>query len=171
MSPYCRMLLAGTIAFMLPTGTSQAQDIKSPIHGLISMGAYRFVGAGGDPINTLDPLNAKPGIFGGLVVVATWNQLQPTPDTQIGPGNPIDQALAQVRAYNEKNPQKPIGVKLRIWGGYRSAGLGQAHRRQRRSRPPTTARRASWGASGFPPIGRPGRICNTSWRRVTTSGR
>jgi hypothetical protein len=112
------MLLAGTILFALPTGASQAQDIKSPLRGLISMGAYKFVGAGGDPVNTLEPLNAKAGIFGGLVVVASWKQLQPTPDAEIGPGNVIDQALAQVRAYNQRNPQKPIGVKLRIWGGF-----------------------------------------------------
>ena len=36
------------------------------------MGAFKFVGSGGDPVNTLEPLNAKPGIFGGLVVVASW---------------------------------------------------------------------------------------------------
>ena len=35
------------------------------------MGAYRFVGQGGDPVNTLEPLNAKAGIFGGLVIIAT----------------------------------------------------------------------------------------------------
>ena len=45
---------------------SHAEDIKAPIRGLVSMGAYRFVGSGGDPVNTLDPLNAKPGIFGGF---------------------------------------------------------------------------------------------------------
>jgi hypothetical protein len=54
-------------------------QIKPPIRGLVSMGAYRFVGKGGDPVNTLEPLNAKPGIFGGLVIIATWKQLQPTP--------------------------------------------------------------------------------------------
>jgi hypothetical protein len=73
MSAHRKILLAGTIVLTTLISVAQAQDIKSPLHGLISMGAYRFVGAGGDPINTLDPLNAKPGIFGGLVVVATWN--------------------------------------------------------------------------------------------------
>ena len=76
------------------------------------------MGSGGDPVNTLDPLNAKPGIFGGLVVIASWKQLQPTPGSQIDDGNVIDQALAQVRAYNERNPQKPLAVKLRVWGGF-----------------------------------------------------
>src|SRR4029079_3348428 len=78
-------------------------QIKPPIRGLVSMGAYRFVGKGGDPVNTLEPLNAKPGIFGGLVIIATWKQLQPTPDSEIGDNNVIDQALAEVRAYNARN--------------------------------------------------------------------
>src|SRR2546428_1485638 len=82
------------------------------------MGAYRFVGKGGDPINTLEPLNAKAGIFGGLVIIATWKQLQPTPNSAIGENNAIDQALADVRAYNARNPDRPLAVKLRVWGGF-----------------------------------------------------
>ena len=91
---------------------------KPGIRGLVSMGAFKFVGSGGDPVNTLDPLNAKPGIFGGLVVVSTWRQLQPTRDGEIPADNPIDRAMADVRAYNARNPQKPIAVRLRIWGGF-----------------------------------------------------
>ena len=47
---------------------------KPPIRGLVSMGAFKFMGAGGDPVNTLEPIDAKPGIFGGLVIIATWRQ-------------------------------------------------------------------------------------------------
>jgi len=98
---------------------ARADDpVKPPLRGLISMGAYKFVGQGGDPVNTLDQLNAKPGIFGGIVIVATWQQLQPTPTSTLADGNAIDQALAEVRAYNAQNPGKPLGVKLRIWGGF-----------------------------------------------------
>src|SRR5882724_3606395 len=111
-------MLACAALCLLPANASRADDVKSPLHGLVSMGAYRFVGYGGDPVNTLDKLNAKPGIFGGLVVIASWKQLQPTAQSEIGDNNVIDQALAQVRAYNEKNPQKPLGVKLRVWGGF-----------------------------------------------------
>jgi hypothetical protein len=93
-------------------------QIKPSIRGLVSMGAYRFVGGGGDPINTLEPLNAKAGIFGGLVIVATWKQLQPTPGSEIGENNVIDQALAEVRAYNARNPDRPLAVKLGVWGGF-----------------------------------------------------
>jgi hypothetical protein len=112
-----RLLLLACSMLLLPTA-SRADDIKVPIRGLVSMGAYRFVGSGGDPVNTLEPLNAKPGIFGGLVVIASWKQLQPRPDSEIGDDNVIDQALAQVRAYNERNPDRPLGVKLRVWGGF-----------------------------------------------------
>src|SRR5262249_32878863 len=101
---------AALCAFVL--AQARADDIKPPLRGLVSMGAYRFVGSGGDPVNTLEPLNAKPGIFGGLVVIAAWKQLQPTPDTKIGNDNVIDQALALVRDYNGRNPGKPLGVKL-----------------------------------------------------------
>jgi hypothetical protein len=117
MTAYRTIFLAGTIVFTTLAGAAQAQNIKTPLHGLISMGAYRFVGAGGDPINTLEHLDAKPGIFGGIVVVASWKQLQPTSASDFD-HSVIDQAMAQVRAYNERNPQKPLGVKLRIWGGF-----------------------------------------------------
>ena len=83
-----------------PVGGAPAADpqIKPPIRGLVSMGAYRFVGQGGDPVNTLEPLNAKAGIFGGLVIIASWKQLQPTPASELGDDNVIDRALADVRA-------------------------------------------------------------------------
>ena len=116
MSATRRLLLACAMLLLLPAEASLAEGIKGPIRGLVSMGAYHFVGSGGDPVNTLEPLNAKAGIFGGLVVIASWKQLQPTPNAEIG--NVIDQALAQVRAYNERNPHKPLAVKLRVWGGF-----------------------------------------------------
>ena len=115
-----RLLVVCAMLTLPPVDGAPAADpqIKPPIRGLVSMGAYRFVGKGGDPINTLEPLNAKPGIFGGLVIIATWKQLQPTPDSEIGDNNVIDQALAEVRAYNARNPDRPLAVKLRVWGGF-----------------------------------------------------
>src|SRR3977135_3046549 len=71
-----RLKLACAVLLLLPAKLSHAEDIKAPIRGLVSMGAYRFVGYGGDPVNTLGPLDAKPGIFGGLVLIASWKQLQ-----------------------------------------------------------------------------------------------
>ena len=82
------------------------------------MGAYKFVGSGGEPVNTLEPLNAKPGIFGGIVIIASWAQLQPTPESEIEDGNVIDQAMAEVRAYNARHPEKLLAARLRVWGGF-----------------------------------------------------
>ena len=111
-------LLAAAVTAGGATAVAQAPQVKPPIRGLVSMGAYRFVGAGGEPVNTLEPLNAKAGIFGGLVVIASWAQLQPKADSVIGDGNVIDQAMAEVRAYNTRNPKKPLAVRLRVWGGF-----------------------------------------------------
>ena len=36
--------------------------VKPPIRGLVSMGAYRFVGKGGEPVNTLEHVRKKAGI-------------------------------------------------------------------------------------------------------------
>src|SRR4051812_11828339 len=115
-----RLLVVCAMLTLPPVDGELAADpqIKPPIRGLVSMGAYRFVGKGGDPINTLEPLNAKAGIFGGLVIIATWKQLQPTPTSEIGENNVIDQTLADVTAYNVRNPAKPLAVKLRVWGGF-----------------------------------------------------
>src|SRR5215216_4736206 len=88
-------IVCAAVLLLLPS-LSWAQDVKPPIRGLVSMGAYRFVGYGGDPVNTLEPLNAKPGIFGGLVVIASWKQLQ------------------------------PIAVKLRVWGGFEAPDWAKA---------------------------------------------
>jgi hypothetical protein len=113
-------LAAGAMLSLAAAHGALAADpqIKPPIRGLVSMGAYRFVGKGGDPVNTLEPLNAKAGIFGGLVIIATWKQLQPTPTSELADNNVIDQALADVAAYNARNPGKPLAVKLRVWGGF-----------------------------------------------------
>ncbi|HVV62352.1 MAG TPA: hypothetical protein VHD14_11420 [Pseudolabrys sp.] len=98
---------------------TQAQDptIKPPIRGLVSMGAYAFVPNGGQPVNTLAPLRAKSGIFGGIVVVASWQQLQPVKGGPLRP-NVIDNMLAQIRVYNAHHPKKPLAVKLRVWAGF-----------------------------------------------------
>jgi hypothetical protein len=95
-----------------------AADAKPAIRGLVSMGAYKFVAAGGDPVNTLAPLLAKPGIFGGIVIIAGWGQLQSAAGAALADDGPIDQALRDVRAYNAANPDHPLAVKLRVWGGF-----------------------------------------------------
>ncbi|MCP4601859.1 MAG: hypothetical protein GY847_15315 [Proteobacteria bacterium] len=43
----------------------------------------------------------------GIVVKATWAHLQPEQGGEIIENNIIDQAVEEVRAWNEKNPDKP----------------------------------------------------------------
>jgi hypothetical protein len=91
---------------------------KTPLQGLVDMGAYRFVAKGGNPVNTLVPLYKKRGLFSGIVVVATWRELQPNPSAAIPAKNTIDRMLAAVRTYNQKFPATPLAIKLRVWAGF-----------------------------------------------------
>ncbi|MEO8668681.1 MAG: hypothetical protein ABI399_09210 [Bauldia sp.] len=113
-----RRLVVLSLAATLLGIAGAAADGKPPIRGLVSMGAYRFVAAGGEPVNNLRPLLAKPGIFGGIVIVASWRQLQPTAGAALADDTAIDEALRDVQAYNVSNPQRPLAVKLRVWGGF-----------------------------------------------------
>jgi hypothetical protein len=95
-----------------------APPVKPALRGLLSMGAYKFVSyPGQQPANTLKPIRAVPGIFGGIVLVASWQQLQPVKNGPLQ-SRVIDNFLAQIRVYNSHHPDKPLGVKLRIWGGF-----------------------------------------------------
>ena len=49
-------------------------------------------------------------------MIASWAQLQPTPDAGLQDGNAIDKAMAEVRAYNAEHPDKPLAnAKLKHW--------------------------------------------------------
>ncbi len=105
------------VALLAAASIANAQE-KEPLHGLVSMGAYKFVVRAEDPNNTFEPINKKPGIFGGIVILASWRELQQSASSGLAENNTIDKALEQVREYNKRNPQKPLGVKLRVWGGF-----------------------------------------------------
>ena len=113
-----RKLFVPMIVCILAVPSIVIAQAKTPIRGLVSMGPMKFSVTATDPENTLEPLNAKPGIFGGLVVLATWQELQKSESSGIEENNTIDKTLEEVRAYNRKNPQKPLAVKLRVWGGF-----------------------------------------------------
>src|SRR5229473_1648576 len=89
---------------MLAAASASAADLppKTPLRGLVSMGAYKFVVNASDPVNTLEPLNAKPGIFGGIVILASWRELQQSASSGLAENNTIDRALEDVRAYNRR---------------------------------------------------------------------
>lgn len=101
----------------LVSGSAWAQ-IKPPLHGLVYMGKIDFHNSdGGVPNNdeSMRGLGALPPVFSGVVINATWAQLEPQPN-QFSTGV-IDQALAEIRAYNTQHPNEPLAARLRVWGG------------------------------------------------------
>ncbi|WAC92301.1 hypothetical protein [Mycobacterium sp. Aquia_213] len=95
-----------------------ADAVKEPLRGLISMGAYKFAPALGEPDNSLDTVRQKSGLLQGIVILASWRSLEPTATSGLADNNEIDQGLANVRKYNQDNPKTPLAVKIRVWGGF-----------------------------------------------------
>jgi hypothetical protein len=111
-----RLVLALALVAFAAAAQAQTPEPKLPIRGLISMGAYKFVAIGGQPVNTLAAIRAKPGIFSGVVLVPSWQQLQPVANGPLRT-EVIDNFLSEVRLYNA-NHARPLAVKLRVWGGF-----------------------------------------------------
>ena len=111
-----RIVLALALISFGASAQAQTPDVKPPIRGLISMGAYKFVATGGQPVNTLAAVRAKSGIFSGIVLVPSWQQLQPVANGPLQT-EVIDNFLSEVRLYNA-NHANPLAVKLRVWGGF-----------------------------------------------------
>ena len=66
--------------------------------------------------DALDNIKPFPGLCGGIVLNATWAEMQPQPTGSLTTAR-IDRALDQVRRYNVNHPTAPLGVKLRIFSG------------------------------------------------------
>ncbi len=111
-----RLVLALALISFAASAQAQMPDVKPPIRGLISMGAYKFVAIGGQPVNTMAAVRAKSGIFSGIVLVPSWQQLQPVANGPLQT-EVIDNFLSEVRLYNA-NHAHPLAVKLRVWGGF-----------------------------------------------------
>lgn len=96
---------------------SETVHMKPAIAGFIDMQTITWHNTDdSQPTFTLDNIKKYPGVFGGIVLNATWNEMQVTPD---GPliTRRIDRVLNQVRKFNAAHPDAPLGVKLRIFQG------------------------------------------------------
>lgn len=111
------LAMLATIAAGAPPETMDATPkAKSPLTGLVQMGDIRFHREdGGLAHPELGALLRFPGIFGGTVINITWEQLEPKRGTL--ETKEIDQLLNDIRAYNQANPQHPLGARLRVWPG------------------------------------------------------
>ena len=108
-------LLAVLITGACSAAIASETLVKPQLRGLIYMGDIKFLWHPEvAPDNSLDQIKqAAAGTIDGVVINVTWAQLQS------GPGDfvtePIDDALGDVRAFNQRHPQAPLGVKLRVW--------------------------------------------------------
>jgi hypothetical protein len=93
-----------------PAGRS---GLKAAIHGLLYLR--------GQPPAGLRPMLAGYVVEGSRGYGAvSWAELQEVPGGAITPENPIDRAIADVRAWNAANPQHPEVLKVRIQAGIHS---------------------------------------------------
>lgn len=100
-----------------PADTGTVSSVKAPLQGLIDMQSIGWHDKqGGEPSFDAGNVAMFPGVFGGVVINATWDALQPTAGGALD-FSTIDSALSQVRAYNAANASAPLGVKLRVYGG------------------------------------------------------
>lgn len=105
------------LAVVSPACADPAATLKPPIAGFIDMQTITWHNTDDStPTFTLDNVEKFPELFGGIVLNATWAQLQPRPNAPLVTLW-IDTALMQVRAYNVAHPKSPLGVKLRIFAG------------------------------------------------------
>jgi hypothetical protein len=50
-------------------------------------------------------------------VTTTWAEMQPSPDPELAPDNLIDRELRETAAFNERHPDRPVHLKLRVMAG------------------------------------------------------
>lgn len=96
---------------------AHAAQVKPVIAGFIDMQDIAWHNTDdGQPMFTLSYIKKYPGLFGGIVLNATWNEMEPTQGGFLNTAR-LNLALSQVREYNAKHPKTPIYVKLRIFSG------------------------------------------------------
>lgn len=90
---------------------------KPLIVGLVDKGdaAPYLAGQPFPVINLSLDASVSPGLA-GVVVNASWSQLEPTRGTF--DFSTLDASLAAVTTYNSAHPASPVAVKLRVFGGY-----------------------------------------------------
>ena len=109
------LLLWCTSSVRLCGQTNQME--KPPIHGLVTMGALApmFL-KGGHANNLLTEANAHPGVYSGVVIQVSWDELEHVEGTL--DASRIDEGLNAVRTYNKRHPETPVKAKLRVYAGW-----------------------------------------------------
>lgn len=94
------------------------QPPKIALRGLIDMQDISWHNTDNATPPPLDISNVTKyaGEFGGIVINAGWNQMQPSATGPLD-FSVVETGLTAVRAYNAANPAAPLGIKLRIYAG------------------------------------------------------
>lgn len=116
-------VLTAAICFLLTVvapGAAQTQSAtlpKTSMHGLVTMGALApMFTKDGHADNTLKEANAHPGVYSGVVLQVSWQEIEPTEG--ILDLSRIQDGLDAVRLYNSKYPGSPLRAKLRVYAGW-----------------------------------------------------
>ena len=105
-----------------PTTAKAAATAKQPVAptaqkkalcGPVTMGELAFLRGKGGVENNFDELNAHPNVYVGVVVIASWRDIEPA-QGKFNFGE-IDHALANIQKYNAAHQQHPVVGKLRVY--------------------------------------------------------
>jgi hypothetical protein len=100
-----------TTAGSSPTTAAAAGTLKPVLQGIIE-------------INQL-PQGQELAVTGGVAVSVSWSDLQPTPNGPIAANNPLDQAIASIRAINQANHLN-LGIRARVLAGINAPDWAKA---------------------------------------------
>jgi hypothetical protein len=90
------------------------ETVKIPFAGLLTMGAIEELKRGELP-DIMKEVNTHPGVYAGVVILATWKMLEPSRgeyDFSV-----IDAGIEKMKTYNAAHPKKPLQGKLRVFSG------------------------------------------------------
>jgi hypothetical protein len=122
-------LLAAVLALAAsPHAVAEPKNapMKPVISGFIDMQTITWHNADeGTPTFTLDNVGKFPGLFGGIVLNATWAEMQSERGGALNTAR-LDKALDEVREYNAAHTDAALGVKLRIFAGNQAPAWAKA---------------------------------------------
>jgi hypothetical protein len=118
--------VSALVASPLALAAPEALPMKASIRGFIDMQTIAWHNAdGGQPTFTLQHIRQFPRIFAGIVLNATWSEMQPQSGGPLVTKR-IDAAIARVRRYNINHPSDRIALKLRIFAGNQAPDWAKA---------------------------------------------
>jgi hypothetical protein len=120
--PLCAVAIAAGVS---PVTSEAKPKPKSQIAGLVDMGS-QAVNRVSQPFPTVNTAEVAPvaAAFSGIVVNASWSQLEPARGHYAF--GVLKRSVAAVRAYNRAHHAHPLLIKLRVFGGFAAPAWAKA---------------------------------------------